>query len=103
MKAWLNKNVPMGVNIAIIAMFIFTLFNTCGSSIRKKENIRMRKEIDTLTIQLNATKEVIRNLPQEFENKNNEQLARFLFWERQADRSEYKNYTIKDFENLIKK
>jgi len=86
--------------LIITPLIIIMFFRTCNTKIRveKIENIinRQSSNIDTLN-------NLVIKLPKIIQENDDQQTAKFLYWERQADGPEYKTYTIKDYYEAIKK
>ncbi len=95
---------------SIFGMFFLTLINTCNSCSHNSENTLMRKELIVLKNEIDSLddvvleyKNIVDSLPVKFQENDDEQTAKFLYWERQADKPEYNSYTIKDYYTIIKK
>ena len=107
MKEQIDKYLSGWLLYAIYLLLIVVSVNTCNSCTQNKKITKLAKEVNSLDKELKvkdslyiefknqaATKEDIR------ENNDNE-MARFLYWEREADNVKYKDYTIKDYKDLI--
>jgi len=110
MKNFIDENAKKWVIYAFYGLFAVGAINSCNSCNRnsemdvlKKEIKSLNGEIDTLTLELNATNKIIENLPDTMQANDDKQTAKFLYWERQADKPSYKDYTIKDYYDAIKK
>ena len=67
----------------------------------KKEIIKLETTLDSTNIIMNTFMEAVAT-KSDIKEDNDKQMSKFLYWEREADKPQYKNYTPKDYEALIK-
>jgi len=98
-KLFTYKN-TMTLAVILIVLTSFSWISSCNSHSKSKivvkENKLLRSEVDSLS-------SIIENLPAELQEDYDWQIATFLYWERKADAPQYKNYTPKDYYDLINK
>jgi hypothetical protein len=96
------KHLEKWVVYAIYILLIIASLNTCNSCRSNKEDLRsLEKELDSTNLILQAFMDSSAS-KYDIVKDNDKQMAKFLYWEREADKPQYKNYTPKDYEKLIK-
>lgn len=77
-------------------LVIIMFFKTCTIN-------RVVSDLETKTKKVDSLYIVVSNLPATIQENDDQQTAKFLYWEKQADKPEYNSYTIKDYYESIKK
>lgn len=101
---FLEKWVIYAIYVLLIIVFM-SWWKSCQSN---REDVRMKKEITTLYKEVDSLNNVLNNFmdvvatKHDIKKDNEEQMSRFLYWEREADKPQYKDYTPRDYEELIK-
>lgn len=102
------KQFERWVVYAIYILLAVVSLNTCNTCSSNKEDTRLRKEIIKLEHEIDSTTAIFQHFmdsaatKNDIKSDNDEQMAKFLYWEREADKPQYKTYTPRDYENLIK-
>lgn len=82
--------------LIITPLVIIMFFRTCTIN-------RTVSDLEVQTKKLDSLNKVVSKLPATIQENDDQQTAKFLYWEKQADKPEYNSYTIKDYYEAIKK
>jgi len=95
------------VTIMVVILLFMSFLNMCNSCNSNKTAKNTKKELDAFKTESllkdSITDITLKNLPGNLQHNIDQNTANFLYWERQADQPQFKNYTPKDYLDLIKK
>jgi len=86
--------------LIILPLVLIIFFRTCST---KSDVDKIKKVVTEQSTAIDTLKTIVMALPNTIQLNDDEQTAKFLYWERQADAPAYKDYTIKDYYDAIKK
>lgn len=86
--------------LIIVVMVSIMFFRTCNIS-REVDNVS--SNVSLINKKTDSISNVIKTIPNVIQVNDDEQTAKFLYWEKQADKPSYETYTIKDYYEAIKK